>query len=493
MKKFLLIIAAVIAANAGAHAQDRFKISLSDVHDEFATVEAEITVENGRLFTGGGGSYDWQRGWADFIQGFEANTLGGATLNVSQRGESFESYWYLESGGDAYNGVAKVNYQIDLVYAHTDWDFGNEQAGKVYKEAIYTVTKPFFLSTGSDRETEITFEIPREWKIAAPWTRIGDNRFVADNWEELDNNAITLGIFQSVSGTAQGFDLEIILMGDFSSATSLVTETLDQVLPVYLDIFPTTKPEKYMMFYLRGQSEDAEAFRNGAAFTTSLALSADNRIFWADFLAHELFHFWNGTRIRAKNRADGNWFSEGITDYYANLVLVNRGVLSEDWFIRRMENIFGNYLYFQFAGAFEGLSVLEAGKEKGRNRFGVYDAGWVLAFALDDKILTETGGAKSLDDVMQVIFERFGETGRNYELEELLSTISQASGVNLDPFFDQYLKKREALPLVEIMNSFGMESYSNNYANEYYMTKDANASPEKQDKWCFLISERFSK
>lgn len=493
MRIFLLLLFVAINTNAWSQEMDCFRISLSDVHDEFILVNAEIAVENGRLFTGAGGSYDWVRGWADFIQNLSSSTANGEKLDISLQGEGLDSYWYLTRDGDDYNGVAYVSYKVDLAYARTDWDFGNEQAGDIYGNALYSVTKPLFLSTGVDRETEILFDIPAGWKIASPWKKIDTNRFVTNNWESLDNNAITLGHFESVSANANGFDLEIILMGNFPSAPPLVTETIDQVLPVYLEIFPDTKPEKYLMFYLNGPSEDAEAFRNGAAFTTDLSLSSDNRIFWADFLAHELFHFWNGTRIRANERWQGNWFSEGFTDYYANLVLVNRGVLSEAWFIRRMENIFGNYLWFHNSSVFEGLSVLEAGKEKGRNRFGIYDAGWVLAFALDDKIRDETEGVKNLDDVMQMAFEQFGATGKNYELDELLKVMTDAAGLDLGPFFNRYLKSRKAFPLVELMKTYGLDSYSNAYANEYYMSKNISADVESKKKWEKLIHYRFPK
>ncbi len=472
---------------------NRFEILMTSVTDDYAIVTAEIYVKNGRLFSGSGGSYDWKRGWADFVKDFQASAIDGRQVNVSQQGESFDSFWYLTLDDDPVNGVVKVSYKIDMVYAKTDWSFGNEQAGKIYKQGLFSVTKPFFLSTGVDRPTEITFDVPNDWQIVCPWQiKFGhQNTFIADNWEVLNNNAIALGVFESVKTTSSGFDLEIALFGDFSSAPSLITETIENVLPVYLELFPDTPSEKYLMFYLSGSSEDAEAFRNGAAFTTSLALSSDNRIFWADFLAHELFHFWNGIRIQANERWQGNWFSKGFTDYYANLVLVNRGFLSEEWFTRRMENIFGNYLWFTYSDVFEGLSVRDAGKEKGRNRFGIYDAGWALAFALDHEISLRTGGEKTLDDAMTAIYERYGKTGERYEIDALIDLMSQSTGVDLELFFDKYLKTRTPLPLAEIMKLFGFKSFSNAYANEFYLIKNDEADDEAVSAWRNLITQRF--
>ncbi|MBL4788714.1 MAG: hypothetical protein JKY60_06590 [Kordiimonadaceae bacterium] len=269
--------------------------------------------------------------------------------------------------------------------------------------------------------------------------------------------------------------------------------TINEIIPIYLGIFPNTPPTRYLMTYLTGQSEDAEAFKNGAAFTTSLNISADTQIFWADFLAHELFHYWNGARVRTEERWEGNWFKEGFTDYYANIALRNRDVLSEAWLIRRMENIFGNYLYFNFSSAFNGLTIVEAGKNKGRNRFGVYDAGWVLAFALDNEIYNRTNGVKSLDVVMTALYTRYQETGQRLDLETLLEIASTSTGLALTPFFDEYLKSRTPLPLVDIMKTFGWTSYSNNYANEYYLTVDPNADEGAMARWNYLTQQRFPK
>lgn len=494
--RFLYIIAffSLNIAQSQEAEKDIFQISISSIDASYATINAQLSVSGGRVFTGTGGSYDWQRGWADYVTVMSAETINGEVLVVTEEGESFDSYWLLSMNGEPYNGTAKVNYKVDLIFARTEWDFGNEQAGRIYQGGLYTVTKPFFLSSGLDRSAEVHFNIPGDWDIANPWQEIAgeDRAYQADNWDALEKNSMTLGKFERATNLVDGFELDIILLGDFASAPPLVSETIEQVLPVYLGLFPDTPKTKYMMTYLNGPSEDAEAFQNGAAFTTSLSLSSDNRIFWADFLAHELFHFWNGQRIRAAERWQGNWFSEGFTDYYANLVLVNRGVLSEDWFLRRMENIFGNYLYFHSSGTFEGLSVLEAGKEKGRNRFGIYDAGWVLAFAFDDEIKTRTGGDKSLDDVMTSLYDRYGKTGERYALDDMLKLMSSSTGLDLDLFFNKYLKSRTPLPLVDIMKTFGWDSYSNNYANEFYMTKNKEASAAEIARWQSLTRSRFS-
>lgn len=485
----------VFSMNEFAVAQEKdndiYRITIDDINAEFATVSVKLLIFDGTLTSGGGGSYDWERGWMDFVKEFKAKTLKGDDLNTNIEGVGFESVWKINKNGMPYSGIAEVFYKVDLSYAKKEWDFGNEQAGRIYNGGFYTVTKPFFINSGLNRPSEIIFEIPSEWDISNPWSKIGENHFLAANWESLDTNFFVLGNFKSVKTLSNGFDLEVILLGEFQSAPKLVTETIEKVLPIYLDVFPKTEPTKYMMVYLSGESEDAEAFNNGAAFTTSYEIASDNSFVWADFLAHELFHFWNGRRIKAENRADASWFTEGITDYYANIALLNRGVISEEWFIRRLENIFGNYLWFQYSNLFEGMSIIDAGKDKGNNRFGIYDAGWVVAFALDNKIRTETENEKSLDDIMRAMFIRYGNGKNRYTIDELVDIATLSTGIELTSFFDQYVMSRKSIDLKTIMDEFGWESYSNVYSNEFYLTRKTNASKDQIAKWSCLIEKRF--
>ena len=115
----------------------------------------------------------------------------------------------------------------------------------------------------------------------------------------------------------------------------------------------------------------------------------------------------------------------------------------------------------------------------------------VLGHALDNEIRMRSAGKKTLDDAMMAIYERYGITSEHYELDDLIKLMSKSTNLDLDPFFSRYLKSRNALPLKEIMNSFGWTSYSNNYANEYYLIKNNSAPGRSKDRWEYLLHNRF--
>ena len=141
--------------------------------------------------------------------------------------------------------------------------------------------------------------------------------------------------------------------------------------PAFESLFAATPGDIYNMAFFYSYAEDGEGFENGSAFTTTRKLSPETKVLWADFLVHEFMHYWNGRQIRAEERWEQQWISEGFTDYLTALILVNRRVIDRDTFVKIMEQQLGNYQFFINSDLFAGVTIGESGKDKGRNRPGV--------------------------------------------------------------------------------------------------------------------------
>jgi predicted metalloprotease with PDZ domain len=184
----------------------------------------------------------------------------------------------------------------------------------------------------------------------------------------------------------------------------------------------------------RGPEENGEAYKDPGALTSVESVTPGNRILWANFLAHELFHHWNGNMIVGKDQGTNGgtteWFAEGATEYMANRTLVRTGVITPELFLKKMETNIGMYLYWRWAIPFSGTSLQDAGAKtalvvphgavaKTYNRPGVYSGGWVAAFCLDTMIQKQSGGKKEQDDLFRLMESRFGLTGTEYTPEDL--------------------------------------------------------------------------
>jgi len=333
---------------------------------------------------------------------------------------------------------------------------------------------------------EIEFEVPAEFEIATPWERIGTRRYRTRDNSQLADNTTVLGRFPSFQVKDGSFDLTLALPGSTQASKGLIEPALRAVLHEYLRIFPETPEFHIVLTYFRGPEENGEAYKDSGALTSVDPVTAGNRILWANFLAHELFHHWNGNMIVGKDQGSNTgtteWFAEGATEYIANRTLVRTGVISPDLFLKKIENNIGMYLYWKWAVPFSGTSLQDAGAKtalsvpagtvaKTYNRPGVYSGGWVAAFCLDTMIQKQTAGQKSLDDLFRLMESRFGLTGKEYALEDLQRAASEVAATNLAGFFSRYVALPEALPVKECLSNAGFEAAIVDYGGEVYISR----------------------
>ncbi len=178
---------------------------------------------------------------------------------------------------------------------------------------------------------------------------------------------------------------------------------------------------------------DGMEHRNSTSLTSSgsLATSAAQLL---GTVSHEFFHAWNVERIRPASLepfdfSDANmsaelWFAEGFTNYYGPLVIRRAGITSVPRYAQQISgaiNTLTNHPGRRFFGAV-GMSqqapfVDAAASIDPTNRpnmfISYYTYGEALGIALDLSLRARTPNA-TLDDVMQLMWRRFGPQTSNY-------------------------------------------------------------------------------
>lgn len=486
---FVFLFAAFLAASSNVLANEnpasvflpksrqniasKYRISFNESNPLLASVEAEITVADGRIFMAPWGADHLPNGWASFVKNLLITDRAGKSVNFESKPNGA---WQL---GGASNGAAmRLSYQVDLSFTKTKWTYGNEQAGVFQDDALFVVSKALFVVSDAPSASEISFDVPPDWKVAAPWQTNGKNgrTFVALDKNDLINNSVVLGKPAEYVFEEGNFTFTLALLGRIREAKDLIAPALRKTLRSYVRVFDKTPPTKYLMTVFYADEADAEAFGKSAAFTERDRLTKDNLIRWGNTLAHEFFHSWNGHAIQGEDYASSQWFSEGFTEYYANLALVRERLIDEELFVRKMEKNLGLYFYFNASPAFDGASLKEAGTKKGRYRIGVYNGGWAAAFCLDVMIRDETNGKKSLDDLMRLVYERFGLAAKKYRYEDLVRAMSEIAGRDMGDFFKKYVAGKDRLPVLDCLRRAGFEGYTQFYDGEIYIKKSLVAT-----------------
>jgi hypothetical protein len=244
------------------------------------------------------------------------------------------------------------------------------------------------LFSGVAGQATVQFQLPSGWALVSPWGEqeravpvsavrnvyfgMGDlsTEMVADQ-----RSLLYVGIFRGVIGSDRYQQVIPEIYRAMRRATGFAP---DSHLPMWsLTILP------------------AEVVHGGASGTNSLVVSDDMAT-----IAHEIFHWWNGTTIQTG--PDAYWLREGFTTYYAGKMLYKVGIWSRgDWqdymeTLGRQLNPAENIFSINFSEASQNLVKKSDQADYAR----VYYGGALLAQFLDQR-LQEQG--QSLDQIWRLL------------------------------------------------------------------------------------------
>ena len=155
------------------------------------------------------------------------------------------------------------------------------------------------------------------------------------------------------------------------------------------------------------------------------------------------------------------WFSEGVTLYYADLVLRRAGLHTPDSTrLAHVERMIGTYL----ANPSQSMVSPDATSQAfnlqaatGDYTPSMFTQGEMLGTALDLMILEGSGGRRSLDDVMRALADRF-TPARGVTSADIEHAVSDACACNARPFFDTYVHKAAALDFDRWLGVVGLRA-----------------------------------
>lgn len=188
----------------------------------------------------------------------------------------------------------------------------------------------------------------------------------------------------------------------------------------------------------------------------------------ASITAHEIFHAWNVKRLRpsdlvpydytAPQPTELLWISEGITDYYADLILVRSSLIPDEVFYQITAGKI-NAVADLPPVALEDASLSTWISPRDGTASIYYDKGSLLGFILDILIREESGNRASLDQVMRELYRRTYLEGRGFENEDFWNVIADLTGTrNVErTVYDSYVDGRKPLPWSEVLPLAAME------------------------------------
>ncbi|UXY14200.1 PDZ domain-containing protein [Chitiniphilus purpureus] len=333
------------------------------------------------------------------------------------------------------------------------------------------------------------------WRVATSLNTDGARpgafgRYRAADYDELIDHPVEMGEFARESFTVAGVPHEIVIAGRQRADLKRLKRDLKKICEYQIGLFGAPAPfSRYVfMTMVTGDGYGGLEHRASTALLASrddLPLAHETGIKpgyrqYLGLCSHEYFHSWNVKRIKPaafapydlqrENYTRLLWAFEGITSYYDDLTLVRTGLIPVQEYLdllaqtmTQVERGPGRLKQTLEEASLDAWIKYYRQDENSPNaQVSYYTKGALAALCLDLTLRSRTAGARSLDDVMRVLWQRYGhdfETrGEGVPEADWEQLASEVAGLDLAAFFEQALRTTEPLPLARLLAEVGVES-----------------------------------
>ena len=295
-----------------------------------------------------------------------------------------------------------------------------------------------------------------------------DTNYVARDYDYLiDSPIIAAATMTRHTFDEAGARFHMIYRDDRGFDTEQYIEPTRAIIRTQAQLFGGLPFSEYrFLYHVREKWHGVEHEDSCSIILKRSALgTADDRTL--SISAHELFHAWNVKRmLPAKfhpydywNETPTRllWAMEGLTSYYGDLSLVRGGVWDEARYLehlrKEIETLEGlpARLHLPLSQAsFDGwLSDPAQMHDHANAWYSFYTKGEIVSMLLDLTIRRATNGAKSLDDVLLLLWDK-----KILEEDAVERVVEQVADVG--DFFARYVDGVEPLPYAELFAAAGV-------------------------------------
>ena len=312
--------------------------------------------------------------------------------------------------------------------------------------------------------------------------------FTAANYDELIDHPVEMGTFTHASFEACGVTHHIAITGKHRTDMTRLAADLKKICEVQIRLFePETAaaPMREYWFLIMAVGDGYGGLEHRAS--TALICNRDDLPSTQDkkvstgyrrFLglaSHEYFHTWNVKRIKPavfvpydltrENYTRQLWFFEGFTSYYDDLLLSRAGLIEPLSYLELVaENIgrvmsqSGRTRQSVAASSFDAWVKYYRQDENSPNAIvSYYQKGAMVGLALDLTIRHATKGAKSLDDVMRLLWIDYGKKGIGVPDGFVEVAAERISGLDLADFFATAVYGTVDIDLATLLNTVAID------------------------------------
>jgi predicted metalloprotease with PDZ domain len=408
--------------------------------------------------------------YAKRVEDLAAKAPDGTILKVEH---PVKNRWRIETSG---NAKVIVSYRLICRQASVTTNYVGEPLG-VFNGAATFVT----LVEKAHRPHEVHFELPAAWKktmtALEPSADHKIDHYRADDYDTLVDSPIVAGNPSVHEFEVDGSKHLLVDLGELGPWDGeQAAKELEKLVRENRRFWGFLPFRRYLFLNVFRQGGGGLEHKNSTLLTAApprAAFPARN-FRWLSFVSHEYFHAFNVKRLRPVELGPFDyehppttgslWIAEGLTTYFADLIVVRSGLATTEDFLKNMssdieqlQNSPGRLVQSLEQSSLDVWSSGFSGVGRNRDKtVNYYVKGPIVGFLLDARIQRATGGKKGLDDVMRQAYKRFGGE-RGFTPEEFRLTAQEIAGMDLNEWFRQNISRAEELDYTEALDWFGLQ------------------------------------
>lgn len=340
---------------------------------------------------------------------------------------------------------------------------------------------PTFLSrVGAEkRPHEVRLILPEAWKVSvSPLPSIPNSQhaYRAEDFDTLVDSPLYAGNGKRYTFEAGGVSHVLLNEGEggvWDGPRSVADA--EKIARAQIAFWGEVPYPRYIFFNLLTGAGGGLEHKDSSTLMSSRwrARTREGYLEWLGLVSHELFHAWNGKRLRPVELGPFDyenevytrnlWVAEGFTSYYGDLLLHRAGFSTRKQYLKSLsksietlETTPGRLVQPVDEASFDTwIKFYRRDENTPNSGVSYYTKGEVVAFLLDARIRRATGGRRSLDDAMRLAYRRFsGERG--YTTEELRRVLEEVAGIDLKDWLAQAVESAGELDYQEALDWYGL-------------------------------------
>jgi predicted metalloprotease with PDZ domain len=459
---FLLFIFIFTSLCALGQGMARYRVEFTDANVSRLKVTATLPVDGRALEMESSWPGDVpevaDKGWPALVYDLRVTDETGRLLETVTNGPGG---WQLK---EPYKGTLDLTYEVDYAGpSAANWPAPRETAFRD-AENFVMAGRSLFITSPATKSSAVTFALPRGWHAVVPWRGGNTNNahFSVPTNDDLTSNLVVFSKAKTEVVSAGGFRVSVTAMGHWQAMRGHIAALLRGVIPRYLKLFGASRQrENYSVVLLPLLDKGGESYRASFAYTFENQPTIANAGDWGHTVAHEIFHYWNGWRLRGADYPGSQWFQEGFTDYFATLATLQAGLIDEREFIRWINAQIERYRDLK-------LPLAKPGSHKGPPLYG---GGALVALLWDIQIRHAGKNTRTLADAFHTLWRNTGNGARPYEWRDIQGALAATAAYDWDGFYNKYIDAGDKLPIAEVFPLAGLK------LNET-VEIDANATPQ---------------